>query len=234
METDKKQLDIGTVMLAVNLAFGLLVWILDGLYIRYGAFSVKIVTSLLFTAMGIVNLLYLILTKHRDLKFPVIMVAGLAFAMLGDVILEIQFIVGAALFAVGHVLFFVSYCFLRKPALVDFIIGGVIMLFAVLFITLAPIFDFTGDVVMEIVCVVYAIVISLMVGKAIGDFVKLKSWLTFAIALGSVLFFFSDLMLLLNVFSTVEKYVGALCLATYYPAECLLAFSVFLAKRVSD
>ena len=234
MESEKKPVDIGTVILAVNLAFALLVWILDGLYIRYGAFSVKIVTSLLFTVMGIVNLVYLILTKHGDLKFPSVMVAGLTFAMLGDVILEIQFIVGAVLFAVGHVLFFVSYCFLRKPSLVDFLLGGVIMLLAVLFITLAPIFDFSGDVAMEIVCVVYAMVISLMVGKAIGDFIKLKSWLTFAIALGSVLFFFSDLMLLLNVFSSVKMYVGALCLATYYPAECLLAFSVFLAKKIQD
>lgn len=231
MKSDKKSLDKGTVILAVNLVFALLIWILDGLYIRYGAFSVKIVTSLAFTLMGIVNLTYLVLSGHKDLKFSAVMVGGLTFAMLGDVILEIHFIVGAALFAVGHVLFFLSYCFLRKPSLFDFLLGGVIMILAVLFITLAPIFNFSNDVVMEIVCVVYAAVISLMVGKAIGDFVKLKSWLTFAIALGSLLFFFSDLMLLLNVFSTVKAYVGALCLATYYPAECLLAFSVYLAKR---
>ena len=234
MESEKKSLDLTTVILAVNLAIALFIWILDGLYIRYGAFSVKIVTSLLFTVMGFVNLVYLVLTKHNDLKFPSVMVAGLTFAMLGDIILEIHFIVGAALFAVGHVLFFASYCFLRKPSLVDFLLGGVIMVFAVLFITLAPIFDFSDDILMEIVCIVYAAVISLMVGKAIGDFVKLKSWLTFAIALGSLLFFFSDLMLLLNVFSSVKMYVGALCLATYYPAECLLAFSIYLARRAED
>ncbi|MDE6294380.1 MAG: lysoplasmalogenase, partial [Clostridiales bacterium] len=109
--------------------------------------------------------------------------------------------------------------------------GAFIAFLSVLFIVVAPIFDFSGDIAMEVVCVVYALVISLMVGKAICNFAVDRSWLTFIIMLGSLLFFFSDLMLLLNVFSSVEKYVGALCLSTYYPAECLLAFSVFLARK---
>lgn len=234
MESNKKSMDINTVVLAVNLALALLIWILDGLYIRYGAFSVKIITSLMFAVMGGVNLAYLILTKHKGFKFPAVMVAGLVLAMLGDVILEIHFIAGAVLFAIGHVLFFVSYCFLRKYAFTDFLCGGLIAFLSVLFITFAPIFDFSGDIAMEIVCIIYAIVISLMVGKAICNFAADHSWLTFIIMLGSLLFFFSDLMLLLNVFSSVEKYVGALCLSTYYPAECLLAFSVYLAKQIRN
>lgn len=231
METNKKSLDINTVILAVNLALALLIFILDGLYIRYGAFSVKVVTSLLFVVMGGVNLAYLIITKHKDFRFPAIMVSGLVLAMLGDVILEIHFIAGAVLFAIGHVLFFVSYCFLRKFTFIDFLCGALIAFLSVLFIVFAPIFDFSGDIAMEVVCVVYATVISLMVGKAICNFAVDRSWLTFIIMLGSLLFFFSDLMLLLNVFSSVEKYVGALCLSTYYPAESLLAFSVFLARK---
>ncbi|MDE7163839.1 MAG: lysoplasmalogenase [Clostridiales bacterium] len=231
MESNKKSLNIKTVILAVDLALALLIWILDGVYIRYGAFSVKIVTSLLFAVMGGVNLVYLILTKHKDFNFPSIMVAGLVFAMLGDVILEIHFIAGAVLFAIGHVLFFVSYCFLRKYTFVDFLCGAFIAFLSVLFIVFAPIFDFSGDIAMEAVCIVYAIVISLMVGKAICNFAVNSTWLTFIIMIGSLLFFFSDLMLLLNVFSSVEKYVGALCLSTYYPAECLLAFSVFLSRK---
>lgn len=231
METNKKPLDINTVILAINLALALLIFILDGLYIRYGAFSVKVITSLLFTVMGGVNLAYLIITKHKDFRFPSIMVSGLVLAMLGDVILEIHFIAGAVLFAIGHVLFFVSYCFLRKFTFIDFLCGAFIAFLSVLFIVFAPIFDFSGDIAMEVVCVVYAMVISLMVGKAICNFAVDRSWLTFIIMLGSLLFFFSDLMLLLNVFSSVEKYVGALCLSTYYPAECLLAFSVFLARK---
>ncbi|MDE5562769.1 MAG: lysoplasmalogenase [Clostridiales bacterium] len=234
MEQNKKPLDINTVILAVNLAFVLFIMILNGLYIRYGAFSVKVVTSLAFAIMGGVNLLYLILTKHDSFKFPAVMVAGLFLAMLGDVILEIHFIAGAVLFALGHVLFLVSYCFLRKFNFVDFLCGAFIAFLAVLFITLAPIFDFSDDIAMEIVCIVYAIVISMMVGKAICNFAADCSWLTFIIMIGSLLFFFSDLMLLLNVFSSIQKYVGSLCLATYYPAECLLAFSVYLAKRDAE
>lgn len=231
MEQNKKPLDISTVILAVNLALILFIWIGDGLYIRYGTFSVKVITSLMFAIMGGVNLAYLILTKHDSYKFPSVMVAGLFIAMLGDVILEIHFIAGAVLFAIGHVLFFASYCFLRKFTFVDFLFGAFIAFLSVLFITLAPIFDFTDNGAMEAVCIIYAIVISMMVGKAVCNFAEDRSWLTFIIMIGSLLFFFSDLMLLLNVFSTIQKYVGALCLATYYPAECLLAFSVYLTKR---
>lgn len=234
MESNKKSLDIHTVVLAVNLALVLFIWIGDGLYIRHGAFSVKVITSLMFAVMGGVNLAYLILIKHGNYKFPIVMDAGLFLAMLGDVILEIHFIAGAVLFAIGHILFFASYCFLRKYTFVDFLIGAVIALFSVLFIAFAPIFDFADDIAMEAVCIIYAIVISLMVGKAICNFAVDRSWLTFIIMIGSLLFFFSDLMLLLNVFSTIEKYVGVLCLATYYPAECLLAFSVYLAKGMQN
>ena len=231
METRKKPISINDVILAVNLVLVLFIQIGNGLYIRYGAFSVKVVTSLMFAIMGGVNPSYLILTKHKDFKFPSIMTAGLVFAMLGDVILEIQFTAGAALFAVGHILFLVAYCFLRKLDFTDVLLGGFIAFLSVLFITLAPIFDFSDDIAMEAVCIIYAIVISLMVGKAVCNFIADKKWLTFVIMIGSLLFFFSDLMLLLNVFSNIDKYVGALCLATYYPAECLLAFSIFRARH---
>ena len=229
MKSDKNSLNINTVILAVNLGLALALWIGDGLYIRYGAFSVKIITSILFAVMGAVNLLYIFLARQGNKRFACVLVAGLVLAMLGDIILEIHFIAGAVLFALGHVLFLVSYSFLRKFTFVDFLIGAFIGFLSILFITLAPIFDFSDDIAMEIVCIVYALVISLMVGKAICNFAVDRNWLTFVIMIGSLLFFFSDLMLLLNVFSSIDKYVGALCLATYYPAECLLAFSVYLS-----
>ena len=109
----------------------------------------------------------------------------------------------------------------------DLIYGVVILVPSVLLITLAPFFDF-GGVLMEIVCVVYAIIISLMVGKAVANFVRERNWLNLLIVIGSTLFFFSDLMLLLNVFASLSSVVGTLCLATYYPAEILLACSIFM------
>ena len=151
---------------------------------------------------------------------------GLVFAMLGDVILEIHFIAGAALFAIGHVFYFVAYTVDERFKPTDLIYTACILVPAILLITLAPCFDF-GGVLMEVVCVVYATVISFMVGKAIANFVRVRDKKHLIVMLGSILFFTSDLMLLFNVFTSLP-YFGALCLATYYPAEILLAFSVFL------
>ncbi len=215
--------------LALNLIFALLIWIGDSIFMENGALLAKGLTSVVFVIMGAVNLVFLILNKNKDFCFPAIILTGLVFAMLGDIILNIKggFIYGAALFAIGHIFFFISYCFVLKFKWTDLIYGVVIFLPSILFITLAPIFDF-GGVLMEIVCVVYAIIISLMVGKAIANFVRDKNWLTLILMAGSILFFFSDLMLLINVFAGLSKIFDILCLATYYPAEAILAFSIFV------
>lgn len=214
----------------INAILILLVLVGDVLYLTVGGLAIKSVTSAGFVLIGVVNLVYVILNKQLDLKFPIIMLIGLTFAMLGDIILEIEFIIGAALFAIGHLFFFVSYCFIQKFKWVDLAYGAAIFVPAVLFITLAPIFDF-GGILMELVCVVYAVIISCMVGKSISNFVSKRNTLNIVAMVGSFLFFFSDLMLLLNVFGDLPRVVDVLCLVTYYPAECLLGYSIMLANK---
>lgn len=229
---DKEKFGIKEYILFANLVLALLIWVGDCLYLRYNRLWIKSVTSGLFVAIGVVNLVYSILTKNKNIKFPIMMLTGLAFAMLGDVILEIQFIVGAALFAIGHVFFFVAYAVVERLRWSDMIYGLCILVPSVLLITLAPFFDF-GGVLMEIVCVVYATVISCMVGKAIANFVRVKNTTYLVIVLGSLLFMISDLALLFNVFTSLP-YAGAICLATYYPAEILLGFSIFTHARAKS
>ena len=213
----------------INAILVLLVVVGDILYITLGGLLIKGLTSAGFVLIGITNLTYVILNKKADLKFPIIMLTGLVFAMLGDIILNIEFIIGAALFAIGHIFFFVSYCVLCKFKWSDLAYGAVLFVPSVLLITLAPIFDF-GGILMEVVCVVYALIISCMVGKAISNLVEKKNLQNILIVVGSILFFFSDLMLLLNIFASLPNAVSVLCLATYYPAEILLAFSIFIHK----
>lgn len=214
--------------LFANLAVALLVCMGDCVYVRYSYLWIKSITSALFVVIGIINLIYAVLNKldRESLKFPILMLTGLTFAMLGDVILEVEFIVGAALFAVGHVFFFVSYMMIEKFKWTDLIYGSCILIPSVLLITLAPIFDF-GGILMEIVVFIYAMVISCMVGKAVANFVRVRGKTNLIILIGCVLFFVSDFTLLFNVFSTLP-YFGVICLATYYPAETLLGFSVFM------
>ena len=91
-----------------------------------------------------------------------------------------------------------------------------------------PIFDF-GGIVMHIVCIAYAAVISCMVGKSISNYIHNKTLLNLIILVGSALFCFSDLSLVFYSFSDVLPRVLTivLCLGTYYPAECILAYSIF-------
>ena len=67
-----------------------------------------------------------------------------------------------------------------------------------------------------------------MVGKAIGNLVQDRNAATVTIAVSSMLFFFSDLMLVLRWFVKSIEWADNVCLATYYPALSLLAFSMLL------
>ena len=213
----------------LNLCLILAVLIGDVFYIVYDTILIKSITSAGFVALAAINLYYAIKLKTPHKKFCITMLVGLFFAMMGDIILEIHFISGAALFAVGHVFYFVAYTFLVKFKWEDLIYAIVILVVVVPFILFVPIFDF-GGVFMQLVCIAYAVVISCMVSKSISNFVQNKSRLNLIVMIGSILFMFSDLMLLLNVFASLPV-VGILCLATYYPAECMLAYSILEASE---
>ncbi len=229
MEKTKKFIDLKTLILLINVFLIMGVLLGDICYISLGGLLTKGLTSGIFVLLGIANVVYIFVSKNKSIKFPLIMLTGLVFAMLGDIILNVEFIVGAILFAIGHVFYFVAYCFLAKFKWIDLLFGLAIFVPSLLFITLVPMFDF-GGALMEIVCVVYALIISLMVGKALSNLVREKNLQNILILIGSILFFFSDLMLLLNVFGAMPKAVDVLCLATYYPAECILAFAILMHK----
>ncbi len=209
----------------LNSIFLVLILTLDIFYIIYGGTLLKGVTSFLFVLLAAINLILGIKLKAGNLKFSVFLVIGLIFAMLGDILLNIHFITGAILFAVGHIFFFIAYCQIVKFSFADLLFGTIIFVPSLLIITLVPIFNF-GGILMEIVCIAYALIISFMVGKACANFTKQKSGVNLIIMLGSILFFVSDFMLLLNVFGGVGLVADVICLLTYYPAEFLLAHSI--------
>ena len=213
------------IILPLNVALILSIILGDICYMTVGGLLVKAITSICFVILGLVNLTYVILQKQNNLKFPIIMAIGLFFAMLGDIMLNIEFIVGALLFAVGHVWYFIAYNFLQKFKPSDLIYGMAIFVPAIIFILCMPIFDF-GSMLMKIIVMFYALIISFMVGKSIANLVATPTRQNILITIGSILFFFSDLMLLMNVFGNLSPVFDVLCLATYYPAECILATAI--------
>ncbi len=188
----------------------------------------KSFTSLLFVAVGVVNFIAAVREKN-NINFAAILLTGLVFAMLGDIILEIQFIIGALLFGIGHIFFFVSYCAILRFRIRDLIYGMAVFMPSLLIILFAPFLKFT-DNIMLIVCIVYALVISMMLGKAISNIVQVTNKQTIITLIGSLLFFISDMMLLFSQFGGVPL-TGIFCLLTYYPAEFLLAYSIHPHNR---
>ena len=204
-----------------------MVWFLD-----CGGLWRKGLTSFGFILLGVLNLAYLIAARKRPLNFPVVLVIGLIVAMFGDIVLNVNFIGGALLFAVGHILYVISYGQLRQIGKLDLLLLGIIFAAAALFLLCAPIFDF-GDPVMKGICVGYAAVISCMVGKAFGNAVREHTVTAVLLAAGSVLFFVSDLMLVLYEFADAPHIIDTICVVTYYPAQCVLAHAMFWYKGKS-
>lgn len=224
----------GKIMLAINIVLIAAIFTLNYFYQKHGFhFTLKCVCSGGFALLGLINLAYALTTKQPNLKFFVGMAAGLVLAMLGDVLIGYDFIIGAATFALGHICFVVSYCFMQRMGPLDCIISGVLFLGGASFLLFSPLLTFDVPI-FRVVCIVYALIISTMLGKAIGNFVRERSVLTGTIALASALFFFSDLMLVLDWFVGRWDFTNNACMGTYYPALCFLAFSMFIRCALSD
>ena len=216
-------------VLFLNFVLFLAVSVGNYFYITGGELVVKSITSVLFVIAGGVNLAYVMSQKSGRIGFAVCLVSGLFFSMLGDIVLGISFIGGAALFAVGHIMYLLSYGKIMPFRMADFVIGGAIFVGSLCFLLFSPIVGFSSGII-KTACVIYAFIISMMVGKSLCNMALQKNMLTTVIAIGSVLFFFSDLMLVFDNFTNLNFPSGILCLATYYPAQCVLAFGVMIGK----
>ena len=216
------------IMLAVNAIIISAIFVMNYFYQSNGFdFTLKCICSGSFALLGILNLSYAIATKQNGKQFYVLMCLGLFLAFLGDVLIGYDFIVGAATFALGHVCFVVAYCFLQKMQKQDFVISGVLFLGCLIFLLLCPLLNFEV-VVFRIVCIVYALIISTMLGKALGNFIREKNPVNGTIAGASCLFFFSDLMLVFDWFIGLWSWTDHACMGTYYPALCFLALAMWL------
>ena len=136
-----------------------------------------------------------------------------------------NFCLGAILFAVGHIFYFVSFLFLQKFNYKDILIGLCIFGCVLLIIFLYPNFNFDG---MLILILVYALIITLMLGKSVSNCIFSYSFANLYILIGTFLFFFSDAMLLFYVFGPHTLVFDILCVFTYYPGQFMLASSMFV------
>ena len=153
---------------------------------------------------------------------------GLIFACMGDIFLIDLFVLGVAFFALGHVFYFLSFCFVSPFKLKDVLFGLAIFIPSLLLILLYKGFNFNG---MKFLIIIYALIISLMVGKTISNFIAAKNNKNLLLVVGSVMFFLSDFFLLFRMFAEWGRLGSILCLIFYYPAQFLLAWSINIVSK---
>ncbi|MBQ9081877.1 MAG: hypothetical protein IJY28_00060 [Clostridia bacterium] len=203
-------------------------------YILNGGWHLKVLCSAGFAVMGLLNLGYSVCHNVHGRGFQWLMASGLVLSLLADATIEADFIVGVLLFGAAHVAYVAAHCRLMPIQKKDIHISWLIFTGALVFLLLCPWLELP-DHAMRSVCLLYGALLSLMLGKALVGFVRRPGLLTGVLAVGSGLFFFSDAMLVLEWFIDQWSITGTLCMATYYPGQCLLALAILLqVKRRRD
>lgn len=211
-----------------NIIFISLSLIFDAMLIITNIYPFKVLASACFMVASAINYIQICRYMPEKKKTASILTTGVFFAMTADIIINLNFIFGTGLFMLVHILYLIAYSMMRSFSRDDiFISAAVLMLSA--FCVFSPDVDF-GSALLSFVCVIYAGVLSVMTGKAVTNCIRLKGMFYLVIAVGSILFYFSDIMLLMDRFSDIDFPFSAICRALYYPGQCLIASSFIHAK----
>ena len=195
-------------------------------YDIFGGLWLKGMTSTWFVMLGTLNLAY---ARKMNLKisgFLIFIELGLCFGMCADVLLGVQFIVGILFFALGHVFYLIAFYTLEKFQWKDVCIILPIAAVSLFLVTSTPYIQIEDQLIKKLL-LGYAVIIACMLGKAISNFSEEKNIYRGLILLGSAMFWFSDVMLAIDMFGEASRITWVLCSYTYWPAQNILALSLF-------
>ena len=187
----------------------------------------KIPASFCFLLLGCINARYALSRISTGKGFVWALLTGLFFGFAADIVLQLHFLGGAGLFGFGHICYVAAYCCLLRKERKDCLCCLFILVPSLALILFLPVLDF-GSSFMQAVVLAYGAIISVMTGKAVSNYRRSPSSLTKCLLIGSILFFFSDFMLLFAFFTDVGRIANVLCLLTYYPGQALLAHAIYL------
>ena len=173
-------------------------------YDIFGGLWLKGVTSTWFVALGIMNLIYAKKIKLKLSRFLILIETGLFFGMCADVLLGIQFILGILFFALGHVFYLIAFYTLEKFCWRDVCIIVPIAVISLFVVTGTPYIQIKDPFIKKLL-LGYAVIIACMLGKAISNLVSEKSISRKLILIGSVMFWFSDVMLAIDMFGASSR-----------------------------
>ena len=221
-------------LLALNIALTAAVCVLNYFYqLLDFNYPLKCCASTCFALIGVINLLCARRTKQADIGLYRLLCLGVVFAMLGDIAINPSFVAGAALFAAGHVFLVAAYCVAHPLRRSDFLFIVPAVAGSMAFMLCYPHFSFPHPAFYGI-CIGYAAVIAVMLGKSAANFCRRRRLFEGLLVLGSALFFFSDVMLLLHWFVGKWSWTNHACMAAYYPAVCLMGLAMYAKMRETE
>ncbi len=198
-------------------------------YDIFGGLWLKGVTSGWFVLLGSVNLWAA--RKQRPLLFFLLIEAGLICGMCADILLGVAFFAGVGVFALGHILYLAAFCVLEKFCLRDLKIILPLALVSVFLVFGTP-WITVRDPLLRKMLLGYALIISAMLGKAVSNLVCCPSLFRRLLVVGSALFWFSDLILAVDMFGQSSRLTWILCSYCYWPAQNILAHSLYHADLI--
>lgn len=192
------------------------------------AVVLKGTASLFFVLLGILGLSYATLPG-----FAKVVVAGLLFGLIGDVCLNLRFVLekagqkiflaGIAAFLVGHILYLAALIPLAAKLWV-WLISGVLVAAALLYWILTSV---EAEKAFKIFGVVYIGAVVLMTAVAVGVFVTRRTQGSLLYMVGAVFFTLSDIILIFNTFTKDGKaWMRPANLLLYYLGQLLIALSI--------
>ena len=200
------------------------------IYDIFGGLWLKGVTSSWFVLLGLTNVIYAYKSKCTNKKFIILMFIGLFFGMLADVLLGISFIFGVLFFALGHALYLTAYYTIQPFSKNEWYFIIPLSCLST-FIVIGTPFIVIEETFLKIALIGYGIIISTMLAKAICNYRTHRSIGFLLIVIGSILFYFSDIMLAIDMFGTPSRLLWILCSYSYWPAQTLLAHSLYHIKK---
>lgn len=194
-----------------------------------GAVVLKGSAAILFCIIGAIAM-----GGSQNQSFAKLIVTGLCFGALGDILLNLRFVffkigqkvflAGVAAFLIGHILYLCAIVPLSSHVIPCLIIG--VILAAVLLTWLFK--ALSVKLAFKIFGVLYIGAIVLMTSVAIGNMITAPATASWMHAIGAVLFTASDIVLIFNTFGSEQKFSMRIAnLSLYYLGQLLIACSLF-------
>lgn len=197
-------------------------------YDIFGGLWLKGVTSSWFVLLGGINLWSARKLAWDRLRFFILIEAGLFCGMCADVLLGVAFYAGIASFALGHILYLAAFCTLERFSLRDLWFIGPLSVLSMFAVVGTP-WITVEDPVLRKLLLGYAVIISAMLGKAVSNLIREPSPTRWLLAIGSAMFWVSDLMLAVDMFGQASRLTWILCSYNYWPAQNILAHALYHA-----